>query len=1117
MVNAPLDARAMRRRVRRASASAAVAVVLALASEPALADGGLVVRENGRRTLSMCGAEALGGVSLPDGLVVAGTDSVSVDGLPLQSGVDYVIDPEAGEVLFPQAFPDSALVVISYRFLPLELEGPYRHAVLESLVAMPPWLPGDAELVAAEPKVVEPVPSDLRIGGAKTFGIKLGSDRDPSLEQSLRLSLSGNITRDVSVNAYLSDQNTPLVPEGDTEELRALDRVLVEIEGENVAATMGDVELEIVGGSLFDLRRELRGATASANVGKAAFTVAGASADGEFRSLTFRGVDGKQGPYLLTGGGGETGISVVAGSERVWLDGVELKRGRDNDYVIDYVSGEVEFTETVPVTSDNEITVDYEYSLSEFERTVYGGRGEVALTDGAAVGFSFFRESDDEGAAISTALTEEQLAILKAAGDDVTLARDSGIDSVGVGGDYDLVDGGVFQYAGADSGAYDLHFEPQAGGDYSYDFEGDRYVYVGTGAGEYALGRRLPVPADLGLGAVDASFELPSGGSLAVEAAISTRDRNVLSDIGDDDNLGNAQVLSAALPRLRLGGSGDGTLGLDIFARRVGGSFESVGRFRDVRYVEKWELEGLTLPSEEMLVEGVGAADLPGRGKLSASYSHLTRGTAVTSKKTEFSLDARPGAGVHLSGDGRFVGLTSEAENRDRAFLRGTVEKDIGPVTPGVSYRHDSRVVAGESGERYDEYGASLTGGRGGASAFRTRYAHRVTERMDGDGWRRASTTRTQEYGVSLRRSELLSVEASATRRTTEFEEGFADAGTRYDVASVRANHRSLEGALEGELRYSVTSTDVEEKRKVITVEDGVETTRVLSTGRFYPVTDLTAGTRWQLRFRSRGSGGRGMPDPSPLRRFLSALSLETDVKLNEVTTTDEKWRLYALDPAVIRGDDTVRGEVIGRHVARYTAADGSRSLRLVLSTRDGLDRSYLNATERTKERVGTADLKLSPAGGVAYRVEGDLGRRERRSDGTGYSYEIDERTGLLEVTSRRLGDLEVKLTASIGGTDERLEDISLLETTVTPALTYRLRGSGAVTLSVSRIDLEANVDNLPVYLAGGRRPGVTSEWRLSGDYRLNRFLTASITYVGERRPDSEARHTVDARMNAYF
>ncbi|MCK4409980.1 MAG: hypothetical protein KAW67_07835, partial [Candidatus Eisenbacteria sp.] len=402
----------------------------------------------------------------------------------------------------------------------------------------PPGFAEDAVQLVRPDTLAAPSPPShgLSIGGAKTFGITVGSNRDPSLEQSLRLNISGRVTRDVSVAAYLSDQNTPLVPEGDTEELRALDKVLIEIEGENVSATMGDYALEIDGGPLASFRRDETGAMLTASLGRTDITLAGARSAGQFRTLTFRGVDGKQGAYLLTDESGGMGISVVAGSERVWVDGARMTRGRDNDYVIDYGGGAIEFTEHRPIVSENEITVDYEFSSGDYQRDTYAGRVSLTSRGGSAgVGFSFFRELDDRGANASAAFSSKELAVLEAAGDDTELAHDDGIDSVGVGnGDYNLVETDTvsfFRYAEPPgSGEYDLHFEREEGGDYVYDYVAGHYTYA-EGAGDYRLGRRLPMPADHGLAVVDGRLDLGRGGYVEASAAVSDFDRNTYSEL----------------------------------------------------------------------------------------------------------------------------------------------------------------------------------------------------------------------------------------------------------------------------------------------------------------------------------------------------------------------------------------------------------------------------------------------------------------------------------------------------------------------------------------------------------------------------------------------------------
>ena len=1111
-------------RGRRALTLVFVAASLLSCASASAGERGVIVRESGRRTLVVRGGEAREGIHLPDTLVVAGTDSVWVDAAPLVRGVDYDIDYARGRLTLVEAPPDSASVVVSYLYLPLGLAPVYRCAEIESMAVLPEGFAREARLVEAyAASAPRPSPPGLRVGGSKTFGITMGSDRDPTLEQSLRMSISGRITRDVTVNAYLSDQNTPLVPEGDTEELRALDRVLIEIEGEGVAATMGDYELAIEGGSLGRLRRELSGAMVTADLRSVNVLAAGARLAGQFASLTFRGVNGKQGPYLLTDASGSTGIAVVAGSERVWLDGERLRRGRDNDYVIDYGTGEIEFTERRPITSDNEITVDYEYALSDYERDIYAGRAALEVGgERVGLGVSFFREADDRNASASVTLTDEMIAVLEAAGDDAELAHDDGVDSVGMGyGDYVMIEEGVFEYAGADSGDYDLTFERCEGGEYEYDYTDGRYVYVGPGQGDYRLGRSLPLPTEHDLVTVDGHLELPGGGHVTAEAALSSFDANTFSDIDDHDNLGNAALLAGRLPNFTFDAVGGGTVELSVSARRVAGNFRGMGRFRDVRYAEKWELEDLELPAGELLLEGRTTVSLHGGGRLSASWGRLARGDALESKKAEFSGSVRPTRRSRVWFDGRVVQVRCDTDTssaaRDRRIFSGGVEQEVGALRPGLSYRHDSRVGVEADGERFDEYSVFVETARSGDLEFRARCAYRLTDALGAAGWEMESTTVTQEYRVTSRGSEKLSIEAAATRRWTRYAEGVDADDAKHDLASLRVSHRSFGGALKGEFRYSVTSTEVEERERYVSEDDGVEVVHVVSTGRFRPVTDLSVSTRWAIKPGPRSGGRRGLPEPSAFQRFLSSFSLETDVKLREMTTTRDRWKLYTLDPSVIQGEDTVRGEVSGHHVARYVSPDGSRSARLTFRTRDVLDRIYSNASERRKERALTLDLKLAVPGGTTYRLEGDLDRRERRSDGEFDEYDIAGRNLFLEATARRFGDLEARVRVSASREDEAIDGISAVELAVTPSLTYRFAGRGAATASLTRTDVDASAETLPTYLAGGRRPGVTTEWRLSGDYRFNRYLTGTVSYTGESRPGSDARHTVDVRVNAFF
>jgi hypothetical protein len=1136
------------------AAVALLVTFLALILTVVPSEAGSYSSRGGFRRLAVSGDEAAAGVALPDLFIVAGSDSVAVEGARLERGRDYTIDVETGLLTVTAAVEPQAAVEITYLYVPIELERIHTRAVMESLATLPKGFAPEARLVeSAGGREHRPGPGrELSIGGAKTFGITMGSNRDPSLEQSLRMNVNGRLTRDLSVSAYLSDQNTPLVPEGDTEELRALDEVLIELTGKSGSATLGDYTLELDGGPLARFRREASGASARAKIGPVDVALAGARSAGRFRSITFRGVDGKQGAYLLTDDSGATGVSVVAGSERVWVDGERMTRGSDNDYVIDYTGGAIEFTEHRPILNENEITVDYEFTAEDYRRDTYAARvalygrrppppgsspvasttptrgGSVAgsgIRSGSGIGLSFFRDADDREAATGAGLSEREIAVLAAAGDDVELAHDEGVDSVGAGnGDYEYVSEGVFEYAGADSGEYDLHFERADGGDYTYDYVHGYYEYVGAGSGDYRLGRALPMPSEHTLVATDGRVALGKGGFVEASAALSDHDLNTFSNKDDGDNLGNAEVLSAVTPELSIGGEHGPKLGFSVDARRVGGTFKGVGRFRELGYEERWELGGLALPTGESMAEGTSSLGLPGGGDVKVSHAFLRRGDALSSARTEFEVSGRQTEGGRLWGSGRFVRSEwtgpADGRRRHRDYYKGGYEQKTGPVAPGVSYVHDER-TENDAGERYDEYGGSLASAGTGALTFGASYARRYTDRKGGalgTAWIRASTTVTQEYRLGLTKWKALRVEGNVVRRSVEFEERFSDPASRYDLASVIVDHSSFDGRLTGELRYSVTSTEIEEKERFVTEEDGVEITRIVRTGRYLPVTDLTAGTRWNYRPGRGSRSRRSLPEPSTLGRLLSGLTLTSDVKIREMTTTNERLRLYLLDTTVLQGEDTVRGEITTRSVARYLSGGSGFSLRVAADTRDALDRSYSNDATSTLERSGTVDAKLTRPGGVTYRVEVDAGRRERDSQDRD-DYAIDERSLLGEAGFRRLGDFEARLTASVAGQNDAVSGIDVVVTKVTPGLTYRLAGKGAFTASVTRVEVMSSGGALAgvPQLAEGRREGLSAEWRLNGDYRFNQYLTGSLSYSGEARAGADPLHTLDLRVNAFF
>ncbi|HVP39936.1 MAG TPA: hypothetical protein VMS93_12210, partial [Candidatus Saccharimonadales bacterium] len=854
--------------------------------------------------------------------------------------------------------------------------------------------PGAAAAAAARPASAPGAGAGEAVGkfsisGRKTLALENGSNRDVAVHQSLDLSLGGEVGRDLSVVAVLSDRNLPLTPEGRTQDLGNLDKVVVEVKSPGFGASLGDYDLTLNAGQYGSVQRTVQGVRAQASTGQGEVEAAAALSKGEFLSRQFLGEEGRQGPYVLSDPAGRPNSPVVPGTERVWLDGERMRRGDDADYTVDYSLGEITFTARRPIHPGSRIAVDYQYAADEFRRTVTLARGGWRWGDTGSFRVAWMREADDPGQPQGASLTPEDLAALQHAAPGGNVVT-NGAHYLGPGqGDYRKVAAGTadehFQYAGRDSGDYQVDFMAALDGQGSYadSLAGGGLVYAwrGAGKGSYLPGRVLPVPSSHGVADFGGALRM---GALRLEGegALSFVNGNLLGPGGQSN--GAAWNLAAhwggqAAP----GAAPGGPLELELRAERQEDRFEPLGRSLAPFAEEDWNL---------------AAAD-------------RTRGRTVLTSALRYRLDTHTSVGLELGSwrtggqdarrwtwssvrEGALAWRASWAAISNQDSLggasgsrnRGSFELrwGRGSLQPDAHWSHDAaRDSAGRDAAGYDEVGGGLrwTGPRGLAAQ-----AQQSWRRDFGVGLGTAADplrSSTQRLAVTYAGSPDWSLAASASQRVLA---GTADSlGATRNAQLQFLLHRE---AWDGEARYEIAATRATGRaRQVVFVGSGLGAYDSLGnyTGRGdYNVSYYNTGTddatnQATVNARLEWSGERaGRSD------WLRHVALRSEVQATQTARRAGGGGLLAW-PGAIPDDPTVlTGNGVFRQDVEWNEADGHAGLRLRHEWTGSADRQYAGYGQVRRGRTESARLRLSGRRGTSLELESNWRTRETALGPTG-------------------------------------------------------------------------------------------------------------------------------------
>ncbi len=745
---------------------------------------------------------------------------------------------------------------VEYQPFPFNFTKPYRHKsrdlITESDRVYNPFRSDGIDLEKGRLDL-----GDLEKRGSVSRGITVGNNQSLSVNSALNLQLSGRLNERFSLLAAIADDNVPIQPEGNTQQLQDFDQVYLQIFDPKNKITAGDFQVNHDEGYFMQFNKRLQGGRYEGlffpvkNDSSKSITtdVSGAVSRGKFARKTIQGIEGNQGPYRLTGAGGERFIIILSGTERIYLDGRLLIRGQENDYVINYNASELTFTAKVPITKDRRLVAEYQYSDRNYARSLIQSSTNYN-SDKLLLNVSLYSEQDSRNQPLQQDLTEAQKNVLRTIGDSLDQAVASSVDTATLSENQLL-------YRNTDT----TYFDPILNDSILQE---DVLVYsnnpkladrqaafseVGFGNGNYVKGPQLafgsiyewtspisgvpqgnyePVillvtPKQRQMVSATAVYKFNDNIKARVEWAGSQYDVNTFSTADKSDDLGMATKVSVD-GKQPINEDWNVLAGVDL--EFVQDNFQDIERFRAVEFDRDWNIRSVNLNTNQNILSakvGVSRND-----KLEAIYriKSFTAGKAFNGIQNGIDLKTNL---KRLKGE-----FSNSLTNQDGDLIRADF------------YQHNSNVVLPiwkiqlgykddfEQNRRYDpkadtlnnlsyqfwEWEASVANGDSAENRQKLSYAERTDWLKDSSTLGKSTFARIYGYQMELNKMQNSRFAARVNYRTLDIlnQELTTQKKENTLISRLEYTFRIFKGAISSSTFYEIGS-GLENKREFIYIE----------------------------------------------------------------------------------------------------------------------------------------------------------------------------------------------------------------------------------------------------------------------------------------------------------
>jgi hypothetical protein len=456
----------------------------------------------------------------------------------------------------------------------------------------------------------------MNYNGSFGRAMSFGNNQDVVVNSQFNLQLNGLLGDSIQVAAAITDNNIPIQPDGTTQQLNEFDKVWLQFKKNGWEVNLGDIDIRQNESYFLNFYKRLQGVS-YANESRVSknttnkVLASGAIAKGKFTRNVFQGQEGNQGPYRLKGANNEFFFIVLAGTERVFIDGQLMQRGEDQDYVINYNTAEIAFTPRRMITKDSRIQVEFEYADRSYLNSLLYASDEVSINKRLRINIAAYSNTDAKNSPINQTLDVRQKQFLNNIGDSIQNAfyPTASLDTFSVSKIlyakrdtvYNGLSDSIYVYStNKDSARYSLGFIEvgQGRGNYISDFNGANgkvYRWVqpinGVLQGNFEPATYLITPKKQQLFTIGAVYDVDSKTKVSTEMAVSNYDVNAFSTKNKGDNKGFAgrMILSRLTPVKNHKGR---WLALNTNAgyEFVEKSFRPLERLRTVEFYRDWGL-----------------------------------------------------------------------------------------------------------------------------------------------------------------------------------------------------------------------------------------------------------------------------------------------------------------------------------------------------------------------------------------------------------------------------------------------------------------------------------------------------------------------------------------------